>query len=281
MSTLTASERLYVTSRYNTACVVVKQGDLLEVTYVSSKPAPRRPGKRKAVSGFSPSARLRMLKRMATVYWEGVGPSLFVTVGYPDSRVLRGKEERTKDRHRLFRDMEKHLGREIGLLWRIEWVTRKSGDYLGMMAPHVHLIVFGCKWFDCHQLNKLWRGVLAVDGYLRTEVQAIKGQRDVAKYVAKYAAKMPEASSLVIPSYLNIEGRHWGIHRPDLIPWCVRGFDLRYTPDEIALLENAAASKIPFFNKGTRTGFSLFGPVVKVLSEEIRLRRLDRLGLSG
>jgi len=111
--------------------------------------------------------------------------------------------------------------------------------------------------------------------------QRIKGQRDVAKYVAKYAAKLPEASSLVIPSYLNIEGRHWGIHRPDLIPWCVRGFDLRYTPDEIALLENAAATKIPFFNKNTRTGFSLFGPVVKKVTEEIRLRRLDKLGLSG
>jgi hypothetical protein len=260
---------------------VVKQGDLLEVTYVSSKPAPRRPGKRKTVTDFSNAARLRMLKRMATVHWESVGPSLFVTLTYPDECAVTTKEQRTRQRSRLLRDMENYLGKEFGALWRIEWQVRKSGSLMGTMVPHVHLIVFGLRFIPYPVVNKLWRVVLGAVGALRTDVRRIKGQRDVARYVAKYAAKVNPDRSLVIPSYLNIEGRHWGIHRPDLIPWCVRGFDLRYTPDEIELLENAAASKIPYFNKGTRTGFSLFGPVVKKVSEEIHLRRLDKLGLSG
>ncbi len=272
---LTKLEREHIKSRYNNAIAVVKTGDLLEVTYVNSQEAPRRPGRRKKVGMFSAAARLRMLKRMACVYWEGVGPSLFVTLTYPDSVANRTKEDRTADRSRFFRDMENHLGKEFGAVWRIEWAVRKSGDLKGTMVPHVHLIVFGLRYIPYRVVNKLWRGVLAVDGALRTDVRRIKGQRDVAKYVAKYAAKMPESSSLVIASYLNIEGRHWGIHRSDLIPWCVRTWDLRYSPEEIELLENAAASKIPYFPKGTRSGFSLFGPIVKVVTEEIRLRRLD------
>jgi len=275
---LTAYERDYITSRYNACCVVVKQGDLLEVTYVNSKPAPRRPGRRKSILGFSPSARLRLLRTMATVYWEGVGPSLFITLTYPDSHIDRTMQTRTQDRSRFFRDMENYLGKEFGAVWRVEWVTRKSGSRKGTMAPHVHLIVFGLRYIPYQTVNKLWRGVLAVDGALRTDVRRIKGQRDVAKYVAKYAAKAEVDRSLVIASYLNTTGRHWGIHRRELIPWCVRCWDLRMSPDEIALLENAAASKIPYFPKGTRSGFSLFGPVVKVVMEEIRLRRLDGKG---
>lgn len=281
MASLTASEREHIRKYYNSACVVVKTGELLEVTYVNSQPARRRPGRRKTVTVFSPAARLRMLKRLATVHWEGVGPSLFVTCTYPDDYVITTKEERTRQRSRLLRDMEKHLGREFGALWRNEWVVRKSGKLMGTMAPHVHLIVFDCKWFDCHQLNQLWRVVLRADGYLRTEVERIRGQRDVAKYAAKYCAKVNPDHSLVIASYLNIEGRHWGIHRADLIPWCVRTWDLRFTPDEIELLENAAATKIPYFPKGTRSGFSLFGPVVKKVVAEIRARRVDRQGQPG
>lgn len=278
---LTDLERQHIKSRYNSACVVIKTGELLEVTYVNSTPARRRPGRRKAIGDFSPSARLRMLKRMACVHWESVGPSLFVTLTYPDENAITTKEQRTRQRSRLLRDMEKYLGKEVGALWRIEWQDRKSGSLKGTMVPHVHLIVFDCKWLPWDQLSRLWQGVLAAAGPPVVDVQRIRGQRDVAKYVAKYAAKVNPAHKLVIASYLNIEGRHWGIHRPDLIPWCVRTWDLRYTPDEIALLENAAASKIPYFPKGTRSGFSLFGPVVKKVVAEIRARRIDRQGHAG
>lgn len=275
----TAIERKYVTARYNSRTVVIKQGDLLEVTYVSSIPAHRRPGKRKAIIGFSDASRLRVLKRMATVHWESVGKSLFCTLTYPDDVAYRTADQRTKDRHRLFRDMEKHLGREIALAWRIEWVPRKSGKYVGHLLPHVHLIVFNCRWFARDDLRSLWRGVLSVSGPLRVDVQRIRGEREVAKYVAKYVGKKEDDRTLVIASYLNTVGRAWGFHRPSLIPWCVRTWDLHHTEEEIALLENAAASKIPYFPKGTRSGFTLFGPIVKKVTEEIRARRLDRLGI--
>jgi hypothetical protein len=272
---LTAIERSHVARWYNSRTVVVKQGDLLEVTYVTSQPARRRPGRRKAIVGFSPSSRLRLLKRMATVYWEGIGKSLFCTLTYPDDVVNRTKDERTVDRHRLFRDMEKHLDREIALAWRIEWKARKSGKWKGQLKPHVHLIVFNVRWFADQDLRSIWRRVLGVNGYLRTEAKRIENERDVARYVAKYIGKQEEDRSLVIASYLNTVGRAWGFHRPELIPWCVRTWDLNCTEDEIALLENAAASKIPYFPTGTRSGFSLFGPIVKKVMEEIRLRRID------
>lgn len=278
---LTDLERKHIRSRFNSAVAVVKTGELLEVTYVNSQPAPRRPGRRKGVTAFSPSARLRMLKRMACVHWESVGPSLFITLTYRDEDAITTKEQRTEHRSRLFRDMEKHLGKEIGALWRIEWQDRKSGKLMGTMVPHVHLIVFDCRWLPWDLLSKLWQGACRADGPPRVDVQRIRGQRDVAKYVAKYAAKVNPAHNLVIASYLNIQGRHWGIHRADLIPWCVRTWDLRYTPEEIALLENVAASKIPYFPKGTRSGFSLFGPIVKKVTDEIHARRIDKLKGAG
>ena len=116
---------------------------------------------------------------------------------------------------------------------------------------------------------------MGVEGYCRTDVQRIRGEREVAKYVAKYVGK-PEANrSLVIASKLNTMGRAWGFHRPELIPWCVRQADHHWTDEEIDLLEHAAAMKIPFFPMGTRSGFSLFGPVVKKVVAEIRARRVD------
>lgn len=273
---LTASEKKYLTDRYNSRTVVIKQGDLLEVTYVTSKPARRRPGRRKAIVGFSDASRLRVLKRMATVHWESVGKSLFCTLTYPDDVAIRSMQERTVDRHRLFRDMEKHLNREIGLAWRIEWVPRKSGKHTGLLLPHVHLIVFNCRWLARDDLRTLWRNVLSVSGPLRVDVQRIRGEREVARYVAKYVGKKEENRTLVIASYLNTTGRAWGFHRPSLIPWCQRVWDWQHTEAEIDLLENAAASKIPYFPRGTRSGFTLFGPVVKQVTEEIRLRRLDK-----
>lgn len=276
---LSAIEKKYLAERYNSRTVVIKQGDLLEVTYVNSQPARRRPGKRKTIVGFSDASRLRVLKKMATVHWESVGLSLFCTATYPDHLLPREKEDRTKDRSRLFRDMEKYLGKEIALAWRVEWVPRKSGQHKGQLQPHVHLIVFNCRWFPWWEFNTVWRRVLGVDTYVRTEVERIQNKRDTAKYVAKYVGKKEVDRSLVIASYLNTTGRAWGFHRPELIPWCVRTWDLHHTEEEIELLENAAAMKIPYFPKGTRSGFTLFGPVVKKVTEEIRARRLDKLGI--
>lgn len=278
---LTTLERDHIRSRYNSATVVVKTGELLEVTYVNSVPAHRRPGRRKNIVGFSDASRLRLLKRMATIHWESVGKSLFCTATYPDEVVVRSKDERTVDRSRLFRDMEKYLDKQISLAWRVEWVPRKSGNLIGTLQPHVHLIVFNCRWFPMEVFNRLWQSVLRVDGYVRTEVKRIRGERDVARYVAKYVGKREVDRSLVIASKLNTDGRAWGFHRPELIPWCVRTWDLRFTDEEIALLERGAASKIPYFPVGTRSGFTLFGPVVKQLMEEIRLRRLDRERAAG
>lgn len=156
-------------------------------------------------------------------------------------------------------------------------MPRKSGKHVGLLLPHVHLIVFNCRWLDCQVFNALWRGVLHADGYVRTEVQRIENERDVAKYVGKYIGKPEEDRSLVIASKLNTVGRAWGFHRPSGIPWCQRTSEWALTQEEIDLLENAACSKIPYFPRGTRSGFSLFGPIVKKVMEEIRLRRIDRL----
>lgn len=213
---------------------------------------------------------------VAQIAWTRVGKSLFITLTYPDECIGRTAEQRTMDRHRFLRDMENHLGKEIGVVWRVEWQARKSGKMKGTMVPHVHLIAFGCGFIHWKVIRKLWRAVLAVDGPLATDVQRIKGGRDVGKYVTKYCAKLPDKPSLDNASYLNTTGRHWGVHRKYLIPWSDRFVMKFLSPDEIKLCENAACMTFAYFTREVDQGFSLIGKLGKQVGEEILTRHIDK-----
>jgi len=256
------------------ACAILT-GDLLEITYIKDTKEKRLPGKRGEIAGFTPAARLRMLRTVATIEWRNVKESLFVTLTYPDQYVRATAHERNQDRHWFFRSIENYLDRKVGALWRLEWVPRKSGTLLGTMQAHVHLIVFGVRFIPYQEVNRAWRVALGAVGNVRTDVQKIRGGRDVAKYVSKYCSKKPESSSLVNTTYLNAPGRHWGMHRRTLIPFANRFLLSSLSAEEIRLAENAACMTFKFFTRGTDQGFSLFGPNGKKVGEEILLRHID------
>lgn len=256
------------------ACAILT-GELLEVTYIKDTKEYRLPGKRKEIQGFTPSARLRMLRTVAQINWDDVKDSLFITLTYPDEYLRATSHERNQDRHWWFRSIENYLERKVGALWRLEWVPRKSGARSGQWEAHVHLIVFGVRYIPYQEVNRAWRVALGAVGYVRTEVKRIQGGRDVAKYVSKYCSKKAEASSLVNTSYLNAPGRHWGIHRRELIPFADRFLMTNLTAEEIRLVENAACMTFKFFTRGTEQGFSLFGKNGKKIGAEILLRHID------
>lgn len=272
---LTFEERENFRANWNKVRVAVIQGDLLEITYVTHNKAPRFPGKRSTIKGFTASARIRMFKTLARVRWDDVGPCLFVTLTYPDDRVRSLPSERTRDRHLFLRDVENYLGRKVAALWRLEWIDRKSGSRKGTMEAHVHLIVFGCKFLPWQVVSRSWRAALRAVGPLDTKVQKIDAEKKVAYYVAKYAGKKPSPNvNLDIASYLNT-GRAWGIHRKDLIPWHERIVTRITNPDDVCIVENAACMTFPYFVRDSDSGFALFGPLARKVIDRITRTDLD------
>ena len=275
---LTDDERESYRSRFNHVAVAVIQGELIEITYVQHRKELRFPGKRKQVSEFTKSARLRMLKSVAKVDWSRVGRSLFITLTYPDDKCDRRPCDRNRDKYLFTRSMENYLGRKVGVLWRIEWVPRKSGSRIGSMECHVHLIVFDCRFLPIENVRCWWRSALRAVGPIVVWIDKIEGGRDVGKYIAKYCGKISEGNrSLVYASYLNT-GRHWGIQRRGLIPWCERTVTRLTEKRHIRLAENAACMTFPYFTRDVQQGFSLFGKnAVKVIAEICRTDLDDRL----
>jgi hypothetical protein len=197
---------------------VTLQGQLLTVTegynYRKSKP-PQRSG---IHTPFSASSRLRLLKSIATIDWENVGPCLLITLTYPDPLVIRSYQKRSTDRYLFHRYMEKSLGRRIPVLWRTEWKDRLTGEHAGALCPHIHLVAFDVAYVPWQDIRQWWRSVLGWQGYLSTDVRRADAQ-GAARYTAKYAAKAP-SYSLDYVSYLNklSFGRPWGYFRPAEVP---------------------------------------------------------------
>lgn len=194
------------------------QGKLvvLKNTYYS---APPPPGKgRKEIKEYSSASRFRLLKQIATIDWEKLPRGLFVTLTYPDERADIDLRTATIQRHLWMRYVEKFVGHPVPMLWRKEYIDRKSGEYHGRMIQHFHVSVFTTKRLPMEKVNEWWQKAIAWDGYVRTEVKRMNNGEHAAFYLAKYLSKVDASPSLVNAAYLSNPGRAWGFHRPALIP---------------------------------------------------------------
>lgn len=272
---LSAKEREHYRANFNKAAVACIQGELIELTYVKPDKGIRFPGRRGQVKGFTRSARLRMLRTVARVDWTKVNHSVFITLTYPPGYEGRSVKERNQDRYRFMRDMEKHLERKVGSLWRVEWEKRKSGPTRGTWACHVHIIVFNCRFIHKDVVRDGWRRALNATGPLITWIDGITNGRKASRYVSKYCAKPSDASVLDNASYLNNLGRHWGTCRKELIPFADRWVMRLSDPKFVKLLENAACMTFPYFTRDVDQGFSLFGKMAKKCIEIICRTDLD------
>lgn len=274
MMPLTSEEKEAYRPESGVKPVIIHTHGLLEITYVAAKPRKRLSKRRGTVGVFSRQSRLRVMRVCSSIAWERGMPGVFVTLTYPDDRVVTSGPVRTAERDSFFAMLERYLRRHVPILWRTEWKARLTGRYTGHAAPHVHLIILSCSFINCSMVNRMWCGVLGADGYVRTDIRKIYTPDHVGRYVAKYTAKLPDDLSLVNTSKISVEGRHWGIHRRPLIPWGERNVFVNVPKSLIALAENGACTVFPHFTRGAKQGFSLFGKIAEKIGEEIWLRAI-------
>ena len=151
-------------------------------------------GDRGVVSEFSRQSRKRMLSLLARLDWPRLGLVCFVTLTYPDGNGSPATNATERDRQTFFKRLRRLHPRTSGI-WRREWVTRKSGRYVGVEYPHYHLLLFNLPFLPHEDLNQIWREVIGWDGYVRTEIEGVKDYRRAIAYVSKYMAKPVEGAS--------------------------------------------------------------------------------------
>lgn len=196
---------------------VTVYADLLSVKVPSEAPedTDRAGGfyrKRGVIKSFSKRSRTRFLRRMAT--FRNLDEGLFVTLTYPGDFDY-AKRAYKRDLQ-TFRKRMTRLFPDIRGIWRMEYVTRKSGALLGACVPHFHLLLYGdvaCST-ECIEAFRAWVSVNwneivapGNDDHLAagTQVDKITSRAHSMRYAAKYAAKVNEA---IAPEF--VVGRLWG-----------------------------------------------------------------------
>jgi hypothetical protein len=110
----------------------------LRVT-LDAVPARHSGGKRGTVQGFSRAARRRLLDLLATLQRNCV--PAFVTLTFPDEfPVYREDYKNFLD---LFGQRLLRRWPTASIIWKLEFIERKSGRNKGKLAPHYHLFLFG------------------------------------------------------------------------------------------------------------------------------------------
>lgn len=268
-------EKQYHAASSKVLFYIRKQGTRLDLKVMNQEGKRVEPGERKPILEFSNAARLRLLKFINTVAWEKVTRGIFVTLTYPDDKFDRTIAQRTMDRSRFIRDAERHLASPIAGIWRVEWMPRKTGKFVGVHAPHWHFVLTNVKWLHRKAVRRLWRTILQTDGALSTHVRALKNGQQCAAYTAKYAAKKPMLATLDIVSKLNIGGRHYGFFRKDLIPMADTEWIMAPTPEQIAWLLSWGVETLPWLREHYHESFTLLGPKATQA-----FRRIQQIGLA-
>ena len=199
---------------------IVQKGFLLQVHAGKAYEPPPCRQKGAKIKHFSRAARLRLTKNLLTVDYGKTPVSVLITLTYPDALVPRTKDQRAIDLSQFLRRIEKHLGRQVYGVWRVEWEARKTGEHRGNIAPHIHLLLFGVVFIHYRNINVWWRRILRYSRACRTEIKRAGKVRSTLRYLGKYIKKAGEASLVYAPNYNSMDGKHYGYVRPKSIPRC-------------------------------------------------------------
>jgi len=169
--------------------------------------------RRGKVTVFSHKSRRRLHLLLGKV--DASQPCLFLTLTVSD-----GVDHDGRSMKMYLKRFKARLARKFpvaGLVWRLEPVKRKSGQFLGQAVAHYHGILWGVpdapglhKWFEDN-----WSE--CVGDRSRVQIEVPRSSKQVMAYCAKLYLSKPGDEVLIE----NI-GRHWGVWNDDRgIPWAV------------------------------------------------------------
>ena len=182
-------------------------------------------GTRGEIRGFSLKSRQRMLERLMRIDW-GAGACYFTTLTYHRSCFDKDREDWKRDlqtwRKRLERKYSKTL---CGVLWRLEFQPRKSGEHRGQVAPHFHCIVFFDRQMFLPSLRdwvaESWHAIAdpmsaehAKAGTNVERARNVQGEEmgRLLSYLAKYVGKLEKYTVIDrTTGEIMSTGRTWGL----------------------------------------------------------------------
>lgn len=172
-----------------------------------------RPGNKGKVTGFSKDSRRYLMRECAKIDRRFL-PVMF-TLTYADDEWKADPDSWKRSDLRAFQMKLQRKYGDFAALWRLELKPRLTGDRVGEVAPHFHLIV----WLDpanMERKEKMDRPELLrmrewVDeswGRGRTRVESIRSSRGTTSYISKYIAKADTEE--IVSAYPDGLGRVWG-----------------------------------------------------------------------
>jgi hypothetical protein len=193
-------------------------------------------GVRRKITRLSRKSRNHMIEKLCRL--EEL-PDYFLTLTLADSFIDRqygeypGPEELSRRIHRDFNKWTQRPAFQACVrwyMWRLEFEPRKSGEYIGKMFPHMHMMV-ALKQMGSEQveLAQVWRimtewnlQVKGCDDHLRVTLhrksyQKLDGRKLVYTYFSKYSAKTSEPIEMIDNETGEVFhvpiGRQWGFSK--------------------------------------------------------------------
>lgn len=172
---------------------------------------------RGVITGYGVRSMRRLRERIAELDQEVLVLSgIWARIGYPDDVVTQD----IKLVKRQLNSLAKRFARAYpagSFIWRVEYVRRKSGEWLGQYVPHFHLLVLGVGDVDAFRrwLASAWGGVIGtsdehfyLDG-VGVDCKRVYGTPSLlAMYVGKYMGKDVERE---VVEEVGWVGRFWGV----------------------------------------------------------------------
>jgi hypothetical protein len=162
-------------------------------------------GKRGVISGRSAASRRRLLDTLHSVNREAYNGAMFVTLTYPDE-----VEPIPEKVHRDLDCFSARLGRlypGAAVIWSQESKPRKSGEHVGKVYYHYHLITFGVTVLDPAWVSRAWFEIVnsgeAKHLAAGTRVEMLRDSKQGIAYVAKYLSK-EESAETALPQLLAV-----------------------------------------------------------------------------
>ena len=251
------------------------QGDLLKVKICDGLMNDGHRGVKAKIQGFSARSRMELMKKLAVWDWNKIGPAVFVTLSYPDEKAMPTRETRNKQKYLFHRTMETELAKRIPMLWRVEYLPRRTGSRRGEVVPHWHMMLPGTRFIPKEWINCWWKAAIGWDGYVMTDVRSVRNKGGAVRYISKYISKDKVTSSFIYSTYHNNAGRHWGILRDELIPKMPLTYIHRMDDVQMTFIFWYAEQFIPHVNANCPTSFTLLGLLARDAIEYMKKIGLD------